>query len=68
MKIYTLNPPYVSHFGRGMRWQDTARGGTLYYPIWLAYAAGVLEQAGFETRLVDAPAWNWDRKRVASPA
>jgi len=64
MKIYTLNPPYLAHFGRGMRWQDTARGGTLYYPIWLAYAVGVLEQAGFETRLVDAPAWNWDRKQV----
>jgi radical SAM superfamily enzyme YgiQ (UPF0313 family) len=47
-----------------MRWQDTGRGGTLYYPIWLAYATGVLEQAGFEARLVDTAAWGWDMKQV----
>lgn len=63
MKVYMLNPPYIPHFGRGMRWQDTGRGGTLYYPIWLAYATGVLEQE-YETRLVDAPAWDWDREQV----
>lgn len=28
----------------------------MYYPIWLAYATGVLEQDGFDVRLVDAPA------------
>lgn len=40
MKVYMLNPPYFPHFGRGMWWQDTGRGRTLYYPIWLSYAAG----------------------------
>lgn len=64
VKVYVLNPPYIPHFGRAMRWQDTGRVGTLYYPIWLSYATGVLEQAGFETRLVDAPAWGWNRKQV----
>jgi radical SAM superfamily enzyme YgiQ (UPF0313 family) len=59
MKVYLLNPPYLPRFTRDMRWQDTGRGGTLYYPIWLAYATGLLEQAGFETRLVDTPAWEW---------
>lgn len=63
MKAYLLNPPYIPHFGRGMRWQDTGRGGTLYYPIWLSYAAGVLEQE-HEVRLVDAPAWNWGKGEV----
>lgn len=63
-KIYLLNPPYLPHFGRGMRWQDSGRAGTLYYPIWLAYATGSLEQAGFAARLVDAPAQDWDRKQV----
>jgi radical SAM superfamily enzyme YgiQ (UPF0313 family) len=63
MKIYMLNPPYFPHFGRGMRWQDTGRGGTLYYPIWLSYATAVVEQE-HETKLVDAPAWNWSRKDV----
>ena len=63
MKVCLLNPPYIPHFGRGMRWQDTGRGGTLYYPVWLCYAAGVLEEE-HEVRLVDAPAWNWDREQV----
>lgn len=64
MKVYLLNGPYMPRFTRDMRWQDTGRGGTLYYPIWLAYATGVLEQAGFEARLVDTPAWGWDMKQV----
>ncbi|MDO8726852.1 MAG: radical SAM protein [Candidatus Methanoperedens sp.] len=63
MKIYLLNPPYFPHFGRGARWQDTGRGGTLYYPIWLSYAAAVLEQ-DHKIKLVDAPAWNWSREDV----
>ncbi len=63
MKVYMLNPPYLPHFGRGMRWQDTGRAGTLYYPIWLSYATAVVEQE-YETRLVDAPAWNWSREDV----
>lgn len=63
MKIYLLNPPYFPHFFRSARWQDTGRGGTLYYPIWLAYAAALLEKY-HPIRLVDAPAWNWDRKSV----
>lgn len=63
MKVYLLNPPYFPHFGRGMRWQDTGRGGTLYYPIWLSYAAAVLME-DHEIKLVDAPAWGWDRNDV----
>ncbi len=63
MKMYMLNPPYLPHFGRGARWQDTGRGGTLYYPIWLSYATAVFEEK-YETKLVDAPAWNWSRENV----
>ena len=63
MRIYLLNPPYFPHFGRGARWQDTGRGGTLYYPIWLSYAAALLDRE-HEIKLVDAPAWNWDLKAV----
>ena len=64
MKIYLLNPPYFPHFIRSARWQDTGRGGTLYYPIWLSYAAGLLEKYNHDVRLVDAPAFNWDRSRI----
>jgi hypothetical protein len=63
MRIYMLNPPYIPHFGRSMRWQDTGRAGALYYPIWLSYATAVAEQE-HEVRLVDAPAWGWGLKDV----
>ena len=64
MKVYLLNAPYKPRFTRDMRWQDTGRGGTLYYPIWLAYATGVLEQAGCEVRLVDTAASKWNMEQV----
>lgn len=40
-----------------MRWQETTRGGTIYYPIWLSYATGLLDEK-YHTKLVDAPAQN----------
>ena len=65
MKIYALNPPFKPKFVRCGRWQGVvARGGTLYYPIWLAYAAGVLERVGHKVKLVDAIAWKWDENKV----
>jgi len=67
MKIYLLNPPFVVNgqelpkFHRCTRWQGiVSRGGTYWYPIWLSYAAGIIESKGHEVRLVDAPAWNWN--------
>lgn len=69
MKVYLLNAPFVKNFVRCGRWQGVAaRGGTLYYPIWLAYATGVLEKEGHEVRLVDAPAWKWDIEKVEKDA
>ena len=65
MKIYLLNPPFKPNFVRCGRWQGSvARGGTLYYPIFLSYATGVLERAGYNVRLVDAIARSWDRNKV----
>lgn len=60
-----LNPPFVPGFVRCGRWQGTvARGGELYYPIWLAYAAGVLEKDYSDIRLVDAVARNQGKEEV----
>ena len=59
MKVLMLNPPFRTEYGRYSRASRSpaiAKGGTFYYPIWLAYATGVLEQAGHEVRLIDAPA------------
>jgi len=63
LKVYFLNPPFLPHFGRSARWQDTGRGGTLYYPIWLSYCTALVEEL-YDVRLVDAPAWGWNRKVV----
>lgn len=56
MKILLVNPPFLGKFSRSSRSPAVAKGGTIYFPIWLAYAAGVLEKAGHEVMLVDAPA------------
>lgn len=37
------------------------RSGTIYYPLWHAYATGVLEKEGHEVKLIDAPADGLDR-------
>lgn len=69
MRVYLLNPPYIENFVRCGRWQGVAaRGGTLYYPIWLSYATGVLEKEGHKVRLVDSIAWKWDREKVLEDA
>jgi anaerobic magnesium-protoporphyrin IX monomethyl ester cyclase len=56
MKVLLLNPPFLPHFSRASRSPEVSKGGTLYYPVWLAYATGVLESEGFDVRLLDAPA------------
>lgn len=56
MNVVLLNPPFMGKFSREQRSPAVTRSGTLYYPMWLCYAAGVLEDAGFNVRLIDAPA------------
>ena len=59
VKVLVLNPPYFKKFSRSQRSPAVTKSGTLYYPIWLSYATGVLEQDGFEVKLIDAPARNY---------
>lgn len=56
MRILMLNPPFFPKFSRSSRSPAVTKGGTIYYPMWLAYATGVLEKAGHKIKLVDAPA------------
>lgn len=56
MKVLFLNPPFFPKYSRESRSPAVARSGTLYYPMWLAYAAGNVEKAGNEVLLIDAPA------------
>ena len=54
--VLALNPPFHDRYSRSQRSPAVIKSGVLYYPIWLAYATGVLEQEGFAAKLVDAPA------------
>ncbi len=62
--VLTLNPPFHARYSRSQRSPAVIKSGVLYYPIWLAYATGVLEQDGFQVKLVDAPAAGYDLQRV----
>src|SRR6202166_1384952 len=54
LKTLFLNPPSFENFdgGAGSRWPATREIESFWYPVWLAYPAGMLEGA----RLLDAPA------------
>ncbi len=56
MKVWVLNPPYLPKYSRPQRSPAVTKSGTLYFPIWLAYCAAVLEQNGHDVVFTDAPA------------
>ena len=68
MRILMLNPPFLPKFSRESRSPAVAKSGTLYYPMWLAYAAGFLEKAGHDVRLIDAAASGLSREEVITSA
>ncbi len=56
MRVLFLNPPFHPRYSRSQRSPAVTKSGTLYWPAWLAHAAGVLIEDGFEVDLIDAPA------------
>lgn len=56
MKIAMLNPPFFDKYSRSSRSPAVTKSGTIYFPLWLSYATGVLETFGHEIKLIDAPA------------
>jgi radical SAM superfamily enzyme YgiQ (UPF0313 family) len=65
VKILALNPPFLPKFSREQRSPAVTKSGTLYYPMWLAYAVGTLEEAGHVCNLIDVPADpGWTRDGV----
>ncbi|MBI4173922.1 MAG: radical SAM protein [Candidatus Aenigmarchaeota archaeon] len=66
MKILALNPPFLKGYSRQSRSPCVAKGGTIYYPYYLAYAAGVAEQAGHTVKLVDGVIEDWTHKDAAN--
>jgi radical SAM superfamily enzyme YgiQ (UPF0313 family) len=69
MRIALVNPPFKNEYGRFSRASRSpaiTKSGTLYYPIWLAYACGYLEKHGHEVLLVDSCAERLDLETTAS--
>ena len=64
MRILTLNPPFLPRYSRQSRSPCVTKGGTFYYPYYLAYATGNLEKHGFRTKLVDAVANEWSQEET----
>ncbi|MBZ0220823.1 MAG: B12-binding domain-containing radical SAM protein [Candidatus Methylomirabilis sp.] len=62
MRALLLNPPFLPRFSRFSRSPAVTKSGTIYYPIWHAYAAGLLEKEGHEVMLIDAPASGLERE------
>ena len=54
MKVLLMTPPYVPNFMRNARWDVLGIAGGQWYPIYLAYATGLLEKNGHEAKLLDA--------------
>lgn len=55
MKVFLLNPPYLKNFIRSSRCTWLPISGSNWYPIFLAYTTGWLENHGHDVKLVDAP-------------
>jgi radical SAM superfamily enzyme YgiQ (UPF0313 family) len=64
MRAAFINPPYFPKFSRESRSPGVAKSGTLYYPIFLSYAAGTAEADGNEILLLDAPAMELSKEAV----
>ena len=52
-KILFLNLPYEFPISRASRWPEKTKSGTMYYPYWICYAAGVCIEQGYNVNLVD---------------
>ena len=59
MKVCFINPPFKAEYGkfsRESRSPAIGHSGVLYYPLWLIYAAALVEKHGFTVSFIDAPA------------
>lgn len=65
MKIAVVNPPFLSgRFSRTSRSPAIGKSGTLYWPFWLAYAVGSLEESGHDVLFLDCPAEGLDEAEL----
>lgn len=55
MKVLFVNPPW-EHGIRGIRWAHTAKSGNYTPPVYLLYAAAIVQNSGHEVGFIDAVA------------
>jgi radical SAM superfamily enzyme YgiQ (UPF0313 family) len=66
MTISFINPPFKAEYGRFSRESRSpaiAKSGTLYYPLWLIYAAAYAQKKGHRVFFLDAPAKRLNAER-----
>ncbi len=59
MKVFFINPPFKSEYGKFSREQRSpaiTKSGCFYYPLWLIYTAARVERGGYDIKFIDAPA------------
>ena len=62
MNVAVINPPFMDgKFSRTSRSPAIVKSGTMYWPFWLAYCVGTLEEAGHQVDFKDCPAENITR-------
>lgn len=66
MRVCFLNPPFHPMFSRESRSPSVTKSSTLYWPMFLAYAAGTTEADGNVITLVDSPAMDLDLETTLS--
>lgn len=68
MKLAYVNGPFRGlAFSRASRSPAVTKSGTLYFPLWLAYAAGwALKSGEFAVELIDAVTRRWSAEETAA--
>ena len=63
-----LNAPFLKRYSRGQRNPGVTRSDTMYYPYWMSYATGAVEQTGVNCKFIDAPGEGWDYADIEKKA
>lgn len=66
MKVSFVNTPFFPRFSRESRSPAVTKSDTLYYPKWLAMAAGYADKCGKKINLIDAPARELNFEKTAN--
>jgi radical SAM superfamily enzyme YgiQ (UPF0313 family) len=68
INVMMLNAPFLKRYSRGQRNPGVTRSDTMYYPYWMAYATGAVEQSGVNCIFLDSPGEGWDYDIVLQKA